>query len=423
MLIVIATEPNIVTIGIKNTIFVRMKSWKSTFMIIWTGQAMSLLTSSIVQFAIIWWITIEMGSAKSLAIASIAGIMPQIILGPFIGVWIDRLDRKRIMIVSDLGIAFFTLILGALFHFGVVEIWHIYILLAIRSVGSSFHYPAMQASTPLLAPESQLTRIAGINQTLYSIANIAGPAIGAIVCQALSMQYIVLIDILGAVWACGALLFVTIPKPPPIEQHGKVLKELAATFRVLYSHKGLLAMLTAWLVAIFFFVPTDTLFPLMTISYFGGDAYQMSMIEVAFGIGMLIGGTAMGIWGSNKGRVKLFTWGMIALGMCYLLSGFLMPHQFVLFAILVFAMGLAVPVLNSPTNSLLQSHIPSGMLGRVFSLIDTLILLPVPFGLLMVGTVSDAIGIEKIFLIAGIAIVSVGVACFFIKPLQTLDKE
>lgn len=399
-----------------------MKSWKSTFLIIWTGQAMSLLTSSIVQFAIIWWITIEMGSAKSLAIASIAGIMPQILLGPFIGVWIDRLDRKMIMIVSDLSIAFFTFILGLLFYLEVVEIWHIYILLAIRSVGSSFHYPAMQASTPLLAPEDQLTRIAGINQTLYSIANIAGPAIGAVVCQMISMQYIVLIDILGAVWACTALLFVTIPKAPPIEQHGKVLKELAATFRVLYSNKGIVAMMTAWLVAIFFFVPTDSLFPLMTISYFGGDAYQMSMIEIAFGIGMLLGGAAISVWGSNKGRVKLFTWGLIALGLCYLLSGFLRPHQFILFVVFVFAMGLAVPVLNSPTSSLLQTHIPSGMLGRVFSLLDTLILLPVPFGLMMVGTVSDAIGIENIFLIAGVGIVLVGIICFFIKPLKDLDK-
>lgn len=399
-----------------------MKSWKSTFLIIWTGQAMSLLSSSIVQFAIIWWITIEMGSAKSLAFASIAGIMPQIILGPFIGVWIDRLDRKLIMIVADLSIAFFTLILGLLFYLQVVEIWHIYILLAIRSVGSSFHYPAMQASTPLLAPKEQLTRIAGINQTLYSIANIAGPAIGAVVCQMISMQYIVLIDILGAVWACSALAFVTIPKPPPIEQHGKVLKELAATFRVLYSHKGIVAMMTAWLVAIFFFVPTDSLFPLMTISYFGGNAYQMSLIEIAFGVGMLIGGAAISVWGSNKGRVKLFIWGLIALGSCYLFSGFLLPHQFILFVVFVFAMGVAVPVLNSPTNSLLQTHIPSGMLGRVFSLLDTLILLPVPFGLMMVGTVSDAIGIENIFLIAGVAIVLVGVICFFIKPLNDLDK-
>lgn len=384
---------------------------------------MSLLTSSIVQFAIIWWITIEMGSAKSLAMASIAGIMPQILLGPFIGVWIDRWDRKRIMIISDLSIAFFTLILGVLFYYQVVEIWHIYILLAIRSVGGAFHYPAMQASTPLLAPESQLTRIAGINQTLYSVANIAGPAIGAIVCQTVSMQYIVLIDILGAVWACSALLFVTIPKPPPIEQHGKVLKELSATFRVLYSHKGIMAMMIAWLVAIFFFVPTDSLFPLMTVSYFGGSAFEMSVVEVAFGIGMLLGGTAIGIWGTNKGRVKLFIWGLIAMGMCYLLAGFLLPQQFILFAILIFGMGLAVPILNSPTNSLLQSHIPSGMLGRVFSLLDTLILLPVPFGLMMVGTVSDAIGIENIFLITGVAIVLVGIVSIFVKPLRDLDKK
>lgn len=384
---------------------------------------MSLLTSSIVQFAIIWWITIEMGSAKSLALASMAGILPQIILGPFIGVWIDRLDRKRIMIASDLGIAFFTFILGLLFYLDVVEIWHIYILLAIRSIGSAFHYPAMQASTPLLAPESQLTRIAGVNQTLYSIATILGPAIGAIVCQTIEMQYIVLIDIVGAFWACGTLLFVTIPKPAPLEQHGKVFKELKATFRILYQHKGIIAMMTAWLIAIFFFVPTDTLFPLMTISHFGGGAFEMSIVEVVYGTGMLIGGAAIGVWGSNKGRVKLFNWGTFAMGSCYFLSGFLLSDQFIFFALLIFLMGIAVPVINSPMNSLLQSHIEPGILGRVFSLLDTLLLLPVPFGLMTVGIISDAIGVHNVFIIAGLGIMCVGIGCFFVKPLMDMDKK
>lgn len=402
-----------------------MKSWKKTFLIIWTGQALSLLSSSIVQFAIIWWITIQTGSASALAMASIAGIMPQIVLGAFIGVWVDRWDRKKIMIFSDLGIAFFTLVIGALFYLQVVEIWHIYILLAIRSVGSAFHFPSMQASVPLLAPESQLTRIAGINQVLYSISSIAGPALGALCCELLDMDVIVLIDVAGAIWACSALAFVKIPKvtPDPDAKNKNVMHDLKDAFYAIYCNKGLFALMIAWLIAVFFFVPVDTLFPLMTSGYFGGSAVELGIVEVCFGVGMLIGGGVMGIWGKNKGRVNLINGGLIVMGFCYFFAGVLTMHQFYLFAALVFIMGISVPIFNSPIMSLLQTEIEPNMLGRVFSLVDTIALLPVPFGLIFVGTITDRIGISNIFVIAGIAITLVGVVCFFIKPLMALNKE
>ncbi|MFV0331095.1 MAG: MFS transporter [Dysgonomonas sp.] len=400
-----------------------MKMWKKTLFIIWTGQALSLLSSAIVQFAIIWWITIQTGSASTLAMASIAGILPQIVLGAFIGVWVDRWDRKKIMIFSDLGIAFFTLLMGALFYFDLVEIWHIYLLLAIRSIGSAFHFPSMQASIPLLAPESQLTRIAGINQVLYSISSIAGPALGALCCELLEMDVIVLIDVAGAIWACSTLAFVKIPKVKPKSDDKNIIRDLKEAFNAIYSNKGLFSLMIAWLIAVFFFVPVDALFPLMTSGYFGGSAFELGIVEVSFGIGMLLGGGIMGIWGKNKGRVNLINGGLIVMGFCYFLAGMLTMHQFYFFAVLVFIMGISVPIFNSPIMSLLQTNIDSNMLGRVFSLVDTIALLPVPFGLIFVGTITDRIGISNIFLIAGAAIISVGMVCFFIKPLMALNKE
>ncbi|MDR2947925.1 MAG: MFS transporter [Prevotella sp.] len=400
-----------------------MKMWKKTLFIIWTGQALSLLSSAIVQFAIIWWITIQTGSASTLAMASIAGILPQIVLGAFIGVWVDRWDRKKIMIFSDLGIAFFTLLMGALFYFDLVEIWHIYFLLAIRSIGSAFHFPSMQASIPLLAPESQLTRIAGINQVLYSISSIAGPALGALCCELLEMDVIVLIDVAGAIWACSTLAFVKIPKVKPKSDDKNIIRDLKEAFNAIYSNKGLFSLVIAWLIAVFFFVPVDALFPLMTSGYFGRSAFELGIVEVSFGIGMLLGGGIMGIWGKNKGRVNLINGGLIVMGFCYFLAGILTMHQFYFFAVLVFIMGISVPIFNSPIMSLLQTNIDPNMLGRVFSLVDTIALLPVPFGLIFVGTITDRIGISNIFLIAGAAIISVGMVCFFIKPLMALNKE
>jgi DHA3 family macrolide efflux protein-like MFS transporter len=133
-------------------------NWKRTFAIIWSGQFFSILTSSLVNFAIIIWLSLQTGSAEILAYAAIAGMLPQILIGPFTGALIDRWNRKRIMMLADTFIALCTFILAFLFWFDIAELWHIFALLALRSIGSSFHSPAMQASVPLLAPTEQLTR-------------------------------------------------------------------------------------------------------------------------------------------------------------------------------------------------------------------------------------------------------------------------
>ncbi|MGE5437857.1 MAG: MFS transporter, partial [Syntrophothermus sp.] len=178
-----------------------MDNWKKTFLIIWSGQAFSLITTALVQFSIIFWITKETGSATVLSFAAIAAILPNIIFGPFIGVWVDRYSRKMIMVLSDYFIAFFSLVAAVLFYYNVIEVWHIYVLLVLRSAGSAFYMPAMQAVTPLLAPEEQLMRVNSVNQSLFSASNIAGPALGAVLISFFSMEVIMLSDVLGAVIA------------------------------------------------------------------------------------------------------------------------------------------------------------------------------------------------------------------------------
>ena len=174
-----------------------MDNWKRVFAIIWTGQFLSILTSSIVNFAIVLWLSLETGSAEVLAFATMAALLPQSVLGLFTGIFIDRWKRKRVMIMADSFIAFCTLILAVLFYFDLAKISHIYVLLALRSVGSAFHMPAMQASVPLLAPKSELMRIAGINQVIQSVCNIAGPALAGLFITMMKMTNILLLDVAG----------------------------------------------------------------------------------------------------------------------------------------------------------------------------------------------------------------------------------
>src|SRR5690606_21214962 len=189
------------------------ENWKKKILIIWVGQFISLITSSAVNFAIIIWLSIEHGSAEVLAYGAIAGMLPAAVIGPFAGIYIDRWNRKKTMIFADGFVALCTLFMSISFYFGYESLLLIYVMLGLRSVGSAFHMPAMQASIPLLAPQSELLRIAGINQIIQSVSGIAGPALGALAIGIFSIGNVLLLDIFGAIFAIISLLFIYIPNP------------------------------------------------------------------------------------------------------------------------------------------------------------------------------------------------------------------
>ena len=218
-----------------------MNNWKKVFAIIWTGQFFSILTSSIVNFAILLWLSFETKSAEVLALATIAAMLPQSILGLFTGIFVDRWKRKLVMILADSFIAFCTMLLAVLFYLDIAKLGHVYLLLALRSVGSAFHMPAMQASVPLLAPKSELIRIAGINQIIQSVCNIAGPALAALFISFMKMTNILMMDVIGAALACTSLLFVTIPDLENAERNQRVrlLNEAKEAFTEVRRQNGL----------------------------------------------------------------------------------------------------------------------------------------------------------------------------------------
>jgi DHA3 family macrolide efflux protein-like MFS transporter len=181
--------------------------WARRFFTIWTGQALSLFGSALVQFALIWWLTQESGSATVLAIATLVGMLPQIVIGPFAGALVDRWNRRIIMIAADAMIAIFTLLLAYLFATGTIQIWHVYAIMAIRSLGGAFHFPAMAASTPLMVPDEQLTRINGLNQALQGVNSLVAPPAGALLISILPTQGILMIDVGTAMLAILPLLF------------------------------------------------------------------------------------------------------------------------------------------------------------------------------------------------------------------------
>lgn len=401
-----------------------MENWKKVFAIIWTGQFLSILSSTIVNFAVILWISMETGSAEMLAWAAIAAMLPQALLGPVTGVFIDRWNRKLVMILADSFIAFCTLIMAVLFWMEIAEMWHIFVLLALRSVGSAFHTPAMQASVPLLAPKDQLTRVAGIEQIIFSSGNIAGPALAALFITIWDMEYIFMLDVLGAAFACISLLFVHIPDPEKVEDKTKnVLHEMKEGAMAVLSSRGMTWIFLFATLVTFFIMPVSVMFPLMTLDHFGGNAFQVSLIEVIWSVGALLGGIVMGARVYRVNRVVLLNLTYIVLGLCFLFSGILSPNGFVLFVIFTGISGIAGSVYHSSFTAILQTYIEPGVLGRVFSMFYTFSLIPSMIGLIGIGFFADNLGLTTSFFVCGFILVLIGIAAFFTPSALRMDKR
>ncbi len=401
-----------------------MENWKRVFGIIWIGQFLSILSSTIVNFAIILWISIETGSAEMLAYAAMAAMVPQALIGPVSGVFVDRWNRKRIMILSDSFIAFCTLILAILFALELAKMWHIFILLALRSIGSAFHSPSMQASVPLLAPTEQLTRIAGINQIIQSVGNIAGPALGALFISIWRMEYVLLLDIAGALIACTSLLFVHIPNPK--KEVGKVknvFHEMKEGVWIVLQNKGLSWIFLFSVLTFFFIMPVSVLFPLMTLNHFTGNAFQVSLIEALWGAGALAGGIFMGVRVYKINKVILINCMYLLLGVTFLFSGVLSSGGFVFFAILTTIAGVSGAVYQSAFTGIVQTHIDPAVLGRVFSMFFSVSLIPSLIGLLGIGFFADNLGITTSFIVCGAIIILIGILAFTTPSALRIDRR
>ncbi|MFD2368828.1 MFS transporter [Brevibacillus sp. GCM10020057] len=278
--------------------------WKPTFFTIFAGQAFSLIGSSVVQFSIVWWLTQTTGSAVVLTMASMAGFLPQSLIGPFAGALVDRWNRKRIMIASDMFVAATSLGLAVWFWLGEPPIWVIYMVLGLRSLGTAFHMPSMQASIPLIAPQDQLMRVQGWTQLLSSATIVVGPMLGAFMLAVFAMEHVLLIDVIGAMVASAALLLVHIPQPERRAEQEEAAKpgmwsELREGLHELGKSKALVVITAAIGLTTFVYVPVGALFNLLVLDHFRGGAWHAGVVEFTFGIGMMIGSVLFGSWGGE----------------------------------------------------------------------------------------------------------------------------
>jgi len=403
-------------------------NWAWRFFTIWMGQAFSLFGSALVQFALIWWLTQKSGSATVLAIATLVGMLPQIVLGPFAGALVDRWNRRIIMMIADAAIAAFTLLLAYLFATDTVQLWHVYAIMAVRALGGAFHFPAMSASTPLMVPEDQLTRVNGLNQTLQGINGLIAPPIGALLISLLPTQGILLIDVGTAMLAILPLFFISIPQPKRHEGLGQkekpsLMQDVREALAYIRSWPGLVAIIFMALFLNFLLVPTGSLLPLLVTKHFSKGAMELGLINSVEGFGIIAGGIILSVWGGFKKRIVTSMTGIIGLGIGVMLIGLAPAGLFIVAIIGSILLGVMIPITNGPIGALLQSIIRPDMQGRVMSLLGSGATAISPLGLLIAGPLSDAFGIQVWFRVGGIICVMIGIAGFFVPPIMGIENN
>lgn len=387
-------------------------SWKRKFFAIYTGQFFSLLSSAAVQFGIIWWLTDTTGgSPLVLTLAGLAGFLPQALLGPLAGTIIDRYSRKIMMILSDMTVASVTFALFISMYFFDPSIQLVILVLILRSIATAFHMPAMQASIPLMAPEEHLTKVAGWGQTVSSISNIVGPAVGLSLLAASSIEWVLLLDVFGAVIASSILLFIHIPKVKIKEttDTSSIFAEMKEGYNVLVKHPVLLRLTFVMTVVAVLYIPLGTYFPLITRNHFERGVVEAGIVEMVFAVGLIVGGSLLGILGDRFDKTKTMATGMILMGIALVISGLLSPPFFYAFVVLAGLVGLAGPLFSGPFYAFIQTEVDLQLLGRVFGFVTSLSLLAVPIGYLVAGVLIKLVGVAALFSIIGVLITINGV--------------
>jgi len=401
------------------------KRWALPFFTIWIGQAFSLVGSRIVQFALMWWLTVETGSATVLATASLVGLLPSIILGPFAGTLVDRWDRQWIMLVADALIAIATIWLAYLFQAGLVQIWTVYLLMFVRSLGQGFHQPAMISSTSLMVPEKHLARVQGFNQTLNGGLDIVSAPLGALLIEILSMGNVLAIDVITAFFAIGPLLFIPIPQPEKSseEELFSVLDDLKAGFKYVWGWQGLTALIVISILINLLATPSFSLLPLLVKSYFGGSAIELGWVDSAYGLGVILGGLLLGVWGGFKRKIVTSILGLLGFGAGLFVVGIAPSTLFYMAVAGMFAVGFMLPIINGPALAICQAAIDPKMQGRVFSLIGSLSSAMSPIGLAVAGPLANYTSVNTWFMAAGVVTLVLGMVSFTIRPLMNIEDS
>lgn len=377
-----------------------MVNWKRQISLFLSSQSISLFGSSIVQYAIMWHITLSTQSGMMMTLYIIAGFLPTFFLSPFAGVWADRYNRKMLIMLADSGIALATLVLALLFLSGYQSIWLLFIIAAIRAFGAGIQTPAVGAILPQLVPEEKLMRVNGVNGTVQSMIFFAAPMVSAALLSVTTLEMILFIDVLTAAFAIIILTFLHVKKQERKMEAVSYLEDFKSGIRYIQQQPFLKAFFLFFALFFLLMAPASFLTPLQVARTFGDDVWYLTAIELAFSSGMMIGGAIIAAWQGFQNRIHTMALAGVIFALCTI--GFGIIPNFWLYITLMVICGIALPSFNTPTMTLLQEKVDPTYLGRIFGVFSMISSSMMPIGMLLFGPLADIVAIEWLLIITGI---------------------
>lgn len=385
------------------------KKWKSQFIVVALGQAISMLGSQGVQFALIWWLAEKTSSPLMLGISGIVAYLPMSLFSPIAGIAADRYNRKFISIFSDMTMGMIALIYAVLLFFLDLPVWTVFVMLCVRGIGSTFQQPAIQSIIPQLVPKDQLVKTNGWMQLLNSGSFLLGPVIGASLYAIFPMSVVLMSDVVGAILASVALAVVKIPKLEKTEnEKQRFVTEIKEGLQVFREDKKLFYIVIAEALCMFFYAPLSSFYPLMTSDYFDLSAMYGSAVELSFAIGMIVSSLLFSSVLKVERKIRVSFIGLLGMGIASVICGVIPPVYigWFFFAASCMCLGVAENVHTIPLTAYIQETVAPKKMGRAFSVLTLISSVPMPVGLLFSSPIAEKVGVNVWFFISGLCMLT-----------------
>lgn len=384
--------------------------WRGNVGLFLSGQTVSLFGSMIVQYVVMWYVTLETKSGLAVALYALAAFAPQGVVSIFGGTLADRMNRRILVMLSDGAIAVTTLVLALLMLAGVTDLWIILLAVAVRSVGAGFQTPAVQAMIPQITPPDQLMRVNGLFGTVQSAMTLLAPAAAGAVFGLFGIVPAFFIDVVTAAIGIGLLALVRVPTLSRVtESRTSYRADLVEGMRYIWSHGVVRWLLVVFALIFLLTVAPSFITPLMVARTFGEEAWMLTVLEIAFGLGMLAGGVLVSTVLAKRPPMALIL--ISTFGFAVLTIGMGVSPTLLVFYMLMFLFGLLVPWFSAPFMTLIQETVRPEMHGRVFSYVSIVMALATPAGMLVFGPAADVVSVQTLLVIAGaLTIVTVVIA-------------
>lgn len=368
----------------------RLTAGYRTFVIIWAGQFLSRIGTAMTRFALLIWAYQQTGAATTVALLGFFGFLPYILLSPVAGVWVDRLDRRKVMLLADLGAGLVTAALLALYFKDALAIWHLYAAEILTAALDAFQGPAYSAATSTLLDKSQYARASGLRSLADDGARVLAPFLAGLLIGWIGVQGVMLIDVVTFFVAVGTLWVVTVPRVrQATEEAASFWREMRVGFDYIRRRPGLLGMTLHFTGVNFFAALTYFgVMPAMILARTGGDSLALGVVEGALGAAGVAGGLLVAVWGGPRRKIH----GVLgATALSFLLGDFLFAvgRGVGVWVVAAVAAAAFIPIIIGSRQAIWQAKVAPEVQGRVFS-VDSMVRLSLnPFGYLLAGFLAD----------------------------------